>query len=250
MASSKLELIARKSSTLGEGDYIAYEGVNYHQKSFGGLTFEVSLNELSESFYQKRTSGDKWVAPIPFALQRSLSIHSQNHDHFRPVGQPEKVTTALGEATLCESRYGKNTLSLFGSNRTYTKIDIVIVRDTSSEEYALLTGLPEQEATEFSDFESEGFGLDIHLGAERFDALIDSISNNSSSIELTIDLTYLPSLFGEAQISDDIGRDYKYLESQNDLIMMENPSDRIKRAGLINPAPYLLRVASQLAPDN
>ena len=45
---------------------------------------------------------------------------------------------------------------------------------------------------------------------------------------------------------DDIGRNYKYLESQDDLTMMETPSDRIKRAGLTNPAPFKLTVTSQI----
>lgn len=245
MASSKLNLIARESSTIGEGDYITYEGVNYHQSIFGSLTFDVNLTELSECFSQEESSGDQWVGQIPSALERTLSMHNANHNHFRPIGQPEKVTTAHGVATLCESRYGKNTLSLFGSNRTFSEIDIVIVREPFSE-YALLVGLPEQEANEFNCFESEGFGLDIHLGAERFDSVINSISNNSSSIQITIELTYLPSLFGEAQISDDIGRNYKYLESQEHLTMMDNPSDRIKRAGLINPAPFKLTVTRQI----
>jgi hypothetical protein len=148
-------------------------------------------------------------------------------------------------ATICDSKYGKNTLSLFGSNSTVSEIDIVIVREPFSE-YALLVGLPEQEANEFNCFESECFGLDIHLGAERFDSLINSVSNNSSIIQITIELTYLPSLFGEAQISDDIGRNYKYLESQEHLTMMDNPCDRIKRAGLINPAPFKLTVTRQI----
>ena len=67
MASSKLNLIARESSTIGEGDYITYEGVNYHQSIFGSLTFDVNLTELLECFSQEKSSGDQWVGQIPSA---------------------------------------------------------------------------------------------------------------------------------------------------------------------------------------
>lgn len=247
MISNKLNLIVRKSSTLDEGDYITYEGVNYHQSIFGSLTFDVNLTELSECFSQEESNGAQWTDPIPSALENSLMINNQKHGHFRPIGKAKRGKYAHGKAELCASRAGLSpTLSLFGSDKMFSKIDIDI-GVTDSIEYAELHGIPEFEGSDYDDPTPEQFGLDLYLETERYDALINNISSNDDpKIQVTIELTYLPSLFAEAQMHDDIGRNYKFLLCQDDLTMMDNPSDRIKRAGLINPAPFKLTVTRQI----
>jgi len=247
MISNKLNLIARESSTIGEGDYITYEGVNYHQSIFGSLTFDVNLTELSECFSQEESYGDQWVGPIPSRMEHHLTINNQNHGHFRPIGNAKRGKYAHGEAKLCASRTGLiPTLSLFGSNKIFSKIDIFI-GVTDSAEYAELHGIPEFEGSDYDDPTPEQFGLDLYLETERYDALINNISvNNDLIIQVAIELNYLPSLFGSEEKHDDIGRNYKFLQSQVDLTMMKNSSDRIKRAGLINPAPFKLTVTRQI----
>ena len=247
MTDGKPKLVVKPSSCIGVGDYVSYEGVNYHQTAFGSLVFDVYLSELTEIFFQEKSYGDQWEGPIGPVLENSLMIRNQNQDHFRPIGKPQRGKYAHGEAELSASRAGlRPTLSLFGSDNIFSKVDIYI-RETHSVEYAELHGFPEFEGSDYDDPTPEEFCLDLFLGSERYDALVNNISNNDNSkIQVTIDLTYLPSLFGEEEMHDDIGRNYKYLESQDDLTMMETPSNRIKRAGLTNPAPFKLTVTRQI----
>ena len=54
------------------------------------------------------------------------------------------------------------------------------------------------------------------------------------------------SIYFDQEKHDDIGRNYRFLQSQDDLTMMKNSSDQIKRAGLINPDPFKLMVTRQI----
>ena len=247
MTDGKPKLVAKPSTCIGVGDYVSYEGVNYHQTAFGSLVFDVYLSELTEIFFQEKSYGDQWEGPIGSTLEFALMLRNQNQDHFRPIGEPKSVRIARGIAELCPSRRGlKPTLSLFGSDKIFSKINIEII-EAHSVEYAELHGIPEFEGSDYDDPTPEQFFLELYLRAERYDALVRNISNtDDSKIQVTIELAYLPSLFGEEEMHDDIGRNYKYLESQDDLTMMETPSDRIKRAGLINPAPFKLTVTRQI----